>query len=121
MLARNLGLAPQHMDMCERVCERAARCDALVTYVPRSIAAGAIMLVCDAFGLRTRKDVMAAVGVSALTLSKVTTDMNLVQDEVFPRVEVRLVPRSTGAGAAAGEGSKAVAEVLVEVRMTAVW
>ena len=128
MLARNLGLSAPHMELCERVCERAARCDPLVAYVPRSIAAGAIMLVCDAFGLRTRKDVVAAVGVSALTLSKVTADMNLVQGEVFPRVEVRLVPRSTSSSSGGGSSSfgskdsaKAEAEAEVEVRMTAVW
>lgn len=95
--ARNLALSATHMTMCERVCERAAACDALAAYVPRSIAAGAIMLVCDAFDMRGKKDVMAAVSVSALTLSKVTADMAAVIDEVFPRVEVRLRVKDGGA------------------------
>lgn len=115
MLARNLELSAPQMDMCERVCERATKVDSLVAYVPRSIAAGAIMLVCDALGgLRTRKDVIAAVGVSALTLSKVTADMQSVQDDIFPRVEVRITAARSGAAADLPCGK-------VEVSFVAVW
>jgi len=95
--ARNLALSLEHTVMCERVCERASQVDALAAYVPRSLAAGAIMLVCDAFELRGKKDVMAAVSVSALTLTKVTADMEAVIDEVFPRVEVALTVEEGGA------------------------
>ena len=109
-LARNLGLSPAHMELCKTVCERATTVDALVVYAPKSVAAGAIMLVCEAFGLRGRKDVMAAVGVSALTLSKIVADLRAVEAVVFPRVESTLAVEPRGIG---GD--------YVRVTLTAVW
>ena len=106
--ARNLDLSSAHMTLCERICERAAGCNRLVAYVPRSIAAGAILLVCDAFGLRSKKEVMTSVGVSSLTLSKVSADMAEVQEEVFPRVEVRLAVRG-------GDGGDGYVAVMMDV------
>ena len=122
-LARNLGLSPAHMDMCKAVCERASSVDALVAYAPKSVAAGAIMLVCDAFGLRGRKDVMAAVGVSALTLTKIVTDLRAVEAVVFPRVEARLtVENPTSKGFPDPDCSgQSESDAVVRVTLTALW